>query len=86
MSVAGVERLKVTSNVQSEYLNVNEVATRFRVSPRTVRRWLRQGLVRGIKLGAQDARGRTGWRIPLSEVERIEATGGFADDEEEVAA
>jgi excisionase family DNA binding protein len=41
------------------YLTVEECAERLRVDGATVRRWLRDGKLRGLSLG-----GRTGWRIP----------------------
>lgn len=44
-------------------LTVNQVAERLQVNEQTVRRWLREGDLVGAPLG-----GRTGWRIPESEV------------------
>jgi excisionase family DNA binding protein len=49
-------------------LTVNEVATRLRVSPESVRRWARQGRLRAVKVGRQ-------LRIPPTEVERILSAG-----------
>lgn len=49
-----------------EMLTVGEVAKRMRVSPFTVRRWLRERRLRGILTGR-----RAGYRIPLSEYERF---------------
>ncbi|MFI7134198.1 helix-turn-helix domain-containing protein [Nonomuraea sp. NPDC050153] len=43
-----------------------EVAERFRVDPSTIRRWVHSGRIRGHRYGRD-------WRIPLSEVERLEA-------------
>jgi excisionase family DNA binding protein len=40
-------------------LTVGEVATKLRVNPFTVRRWLREGRLRGFRLGSDAA----GWRI-----------------------
>ncbi len=48
-------------------LKVNEVAERARVNPETVRRWLRDGELRGVRIGP----GRGSYRVPESEVERI---------------
>jgi len=45
-------------------LTVQEVADQLRASPETVRRWLRQGQLRGIRLGGT----KLGYRIPESEV------------------
>ena len=52
-------------------LTVREAAERIRANPESVRRWLRQGKIRGT-LPAGD---RLGWRIPESEVERFLASG-----------
>jgi len=45
-------------------LNVVEVAERLRVTPEAVRRWLRDGSLKGFMLGD-----RGGWRIRAGEVE-----------------
>lgn len=55
-------------------LTVPEVAERMRVSPELVRRWLRQGRMRGIRLGGT----RLGWRILDTELERFLAAAGLA--------
>ena len=52
-------------------LTVPEVAERLRVNRETVRRWLRQGRLRGTLMGGTKA----GYRIKESEVARIEAEG-----------
>ena len=54
-------------------LTVPEVAERLRVGPETVRRWLRQGKLRGRLIGGT----RAGYRIPEGEVSRI-LSGGEA--------
>jgi excisionase family DNA binding protein len=46
-------------------LKVPEVARRLRVSAETVRRWLRDGELRGVRFSD-----RGGWRVLSSEVER----------------
>ena len=48
-------------------LTVAEVAERLRVHPETVRIWLRQGKLKGVRLGGTKA----GYRIPASEVNRL---------------
>lgn len=48
---------------QERVLTVNQVAERLQVNVQTVRRWLRDGDIVGTPIG-----GRTGWRIPESEV------------------
>jgi excisionase family DNA binding protein len=45
--------------VAGRMLTVREVATRLQVHEESVRRWLREGQIRGVPLG-----GRAGWRIP----------------------
>jgi excisionase family DNA binding protein len=47
-------------------LTVREVATRLQVHEESVRRWLREGQIRGVPLG-----GRAGWRIPEEELGRF---------------
>ena len=49
-----------------ELLTVTDVAMRLRVSEETVRHWLRKEVLNGYNFG-----GRTGWRIPASEVGRL---------------
>lgn len=44
-----------------EYLTVEETARRLKVDEETVRRWLREGTLRGLKFGRV-------WRIPESEL------------------
>ena len=48
-------------------LTVPEVAERLRINEETVRRWLRTGKIRGVRLGGT----RAGYRIPESEVGRL---------------
>jgi excisionase family DNA binding protein len=52
-----------------DLLTVEDVAHRLRVSDETVRQWLRTEQLSGYNFG-----GRTGWRIPASEVERLLAS------------
>lgn len=49
-----------------EYLTVNEVAERLKVTPLTVRRWLKAGDLVGIQLGD-----RAGWRITEADLEQF---------------
>jgi excisionase family DNA binding protein len=44
--------------VDTAWLTVEEVAERLRVSPQVVRYWLKDGRLRGLRLGD-----RAGWRI-----------------------
>lgn len=50
-----------------ELLTVEEVAQRLRLTPETVRRWLRSKRLTGTRIGGD----RAGWRIPGREVDRI---------------
>ena len=52
-------------------LTVPEVAERLRAKPATVRRWLREGRIKGMLPGGD----RFGWRIPESEVARFISEG-----------
>lgn len=52
--------------MNEELLTVQQVASRLKLNPETVRRWLREGRLRGIRFG-----GSGGYRIPQSEVERF---------------
>lgn len=50
---------------------VAEAAERLQLHPQTVRDWLRQGKLQGVRLGGTKA----GWRVPADEVRRIEREG-----------
>ena len=51
-----------------KFLTREEVGTYLRVNPRTVDRWLKNGLLKGYKLG----KGPTSkWRIPEAEVAKF---------------
>jgi excisionase family DNA binding protein len=49
-----------------EWLTVNEVANRLRVTAQTVQRWLRSGELAGLNLG-----GKAGYRIRADDLERF---------------
>ncbi len=53
---------------ESRFLTIDEVAARLRVAPLTIRRWLQGGRIHGAQIGGP----RGHWRIPESELERIE--------------
>ncbi len=53
--------------MSDELLTVREVAQRLKVTEQTVRHWIRDGKLKGARLGGD----RTGWRIRESEVERL---------------
>jgi excisionase family DNA binding protein len=58
-------------------LTVKEVAEQLRANPQTVRRWLREGRLKGVMPGGE----KLGYRIPASEVTRLlsgEGTEGKA--------
>lgn len=51
-----------------EFKTRKEVAELFRVDPRTVERWLKNGKLKGYKLG----QGKTApWRIEMSEIQKF---------------
>jgi excisionase family DNA binding protein len=50
----------------SNLLTVREVAARLRLHPETVRRWLRDGRLRGARI-----KGSGGYRVLESEVQRL---------------
>ena len=52
---------------EQRLLTVREVAERIRSSPETVRRWLRQGKLRGFRPGGT----KLGYRVPEAELERF---------------
>jgi excisionase family DNA binding protein len=60
-------------------LKVSEVAARLQMHPETVRVWLRDGRLRGVRLGGARA-DKLGWRIPESEVERVLTGSGDRGD------
>ncbi len=43
-------------------LTIEEVATRFKVTTKTVRQWLQRGQLKGIKVGKL-------WRVPTAELQ-----------------
>jgi excisionase family DNA binding protein len=51
------------------YLKVSEVAEMFSVQPATIREWLSEGRLRGIKIGNGHY-----WRIPLSAAKELANT------------
>lgn len=56
---------------QRRMLTVKQVAERLQIGQVTVLRWLRSGKLRGVKPGGT----RIGWRIPVAELEGLEAGG-----------
>ena len=58
---------------EERLLTVPEVAERMRVTAETVRRWLREKRLRGVRVGGT----KTGWRIPESEMRRLLSGGSF---------
>jgi len=49
----------MTEREPDRYLTVDEVSERLHFSGETIRRWLRSGRLRGIRMGER----RAGWRI-----------------------
>ncbi len=55
-----------------QMLTVHDVAAAAQVSEKTVRRWLKEGLLRGVRLGGT----KIGWRISEADFKRfINGTG-----------
>ncbi len=48
-------------------MTVEEVATAFKLSPKTIRRWLREGKFPRAHLLSRQA----GWRVPRIEVDKV---------------
>jgi excisionase family DNA binding protein len=57
---------------EERLLTVREVAERIRSTPQTVRRWLRQGRLRGFRPGGT----KLGYRVPESELQRFLSESG----------
>lgn len=53
-----------------ELLTVDEVARRLKLHPETIRRWIREGRLKAVKLGSD----RSGFRVRASEVARLTET------------
>jgi excisionase family DNA binding protein len=58
-----------------QLLTVPEVATQLRITPKTVRRWLREGKLQGVRLGGK----KVGWRIAQGEINRLVGMPGSED-------
>lgn len=58
---------------QPEFLTVSQIAKRLSMSPQTVRTWIEDGMLRGIRI-------RKVWRVPREEFEQLLASldGGGA--------
>lgn len=54
--------------MDAEYFTVKELAARWKVNPETVRRLIRRGQLRAVRIGGTKA----GHRIERSDVERYE--------------
>jgi excisionase family DNA binding protein len=59
---------------QDSLLTVAQVAERLQATPDTVRRWLRDGRLQGIRLGGT----RLGYRVAESELQRFVNSGRTA--------
>jgi excisionase family DNA binding protein len=55
-------------------LTVFEAAERLRANPQTIRRWLREGKIKGVMPGGT----KLGYRIPESEIRRLLTEGKVA--------
>jgi excisionase family DNA binding protein len=52
---------------QPEFLTVSQIAKRISMSPQTVRTWIEEGLLRGIRV-------RKVWRVPRADFEQLLAS------------
>jgi excisionase family DNA binding protein len=59
-----------------ELLTVKEVAARLKLNPQTVRRWIRSGRLRGVRVGAR------GWRVREMEVPPVAGSLSDLTDEQ----
>jgi excisionase family DNA binding protein len=55
------------SDEQSEFLTVSQIANRLSMSPQTVRTWIEEGMLRGIRV-------RKVWRVPRADFEALLAS------------
>ncbi len=62
-------------------MTLAEVADHLRLNVETVRRYVRSGKLRAIRLGG----GRAGYRVPSEEVRRLESGAKALSPEEEIA-
>ncbi|MCM8749563.1 helix-turn-helix domain-containing protein [Thermomicrobiaceae bacterium CFH 74404] len=53
--------------VKERLVTVKQAADMLQLKPATIRTWIRQGKIRAVYLGSDAA----GYRIPLSEIERL---------------
>lgn len=58
---------------QKRFFKVSEVAQRYRVTPRSVRSWLKSGQLLGFRMGS-----RGHWVIGEEELLRFEGNNGIA--------
>jgi excisionase family DNA binding protein len=61
----------MTALTERRLYTVKEVADQLRVHEETIRRWLRDGKITGIRMGGS----RSGYRISEDEVERVRRQG-----------
>jgi excisionase family DNA binding protein len=61
-----------TAPAPQQSYTVEEVADIFRVVPETVRKWLRNGTIKGNKIPALGDTAHARWRISLAEVQRLQ--------------
>jgi excisionase family DNA binding protein len=52
---------------QPEFLTVSQIANRLQMSPQTVRTWIEEGMLRGIRV-------RKVWRVPREDFEQLLAS------------
>lgn len=57
--------IRLVKTVEDGLLTIPEVARRLRISEWTVRRWLREGRLKGFRIGGT----RAGWRVREEDLE-----------------
>jgi excisionase family DNA binding protein len=65
----------MVTQMAEELLTVEEVAARLKLTPYTIREWLKAGRLHGVRIGSR----RAGWRIPASELDRYMSAQAIAE-------
>lgn len=63
--------------VEERLVTVKQAAELLQLRPATIRTWIRQGKIRAVYLGSDAA----GYRIPMSEIERLLERGATRGEE-----
>jgi excisionase family DNA binding protein len=66
-SILAVVSMADSTAEQPEFLTVSQIAKRLQMSPQTVRTWIEEGMLRGIRV-------RKVWRVPREDFEQLLAS------------